>query len=205
MLTLIIIAVTVVVSMYAFNQADTMRRFMMNPYLIGSRRQYYRFVTSGFIHNDHMHLIWNMVALYFLGSKTETAFLDIFEDRGWIYFMLFYLLGIIVSDIPTYFKHKHNPGYNALGASGGVSSVIFASIIIFPTDDICIYFICLPGFILGTLYLIWSYFQGKRAGDNINHDAHLYGALFGLLFCIVMHPSSIPSFFYQIANWRFFE
>jgi membrane associated rhomboid family serine protease len=92
-----------------------------------------------------------------------------------------------------------------LGASGGVASVIFVSIIFFPLNEICLYFaLCIPGFILGTLYLIYSYFYGRKSMDNINHDAHMYGALFGLVFCVVMYPSSIKSFFMQIMEYRIF-
>ena len=103
-------------------------------------------------------------------------------------------------------KNKHNPGFNSLGASGGVAAVIFASIILLPLQDICLYFaICMPGFILGTLYLVFSYYQGRKSNDGINHDAHLYGALFGLVFCAVLYPPSIPMFIEQVSSWRFFN
>jgi len=203
-LTYVIIGITVLISWYGFNQPDIMRKHMMNPFLIHSRQQYYRFITSGFIHKDFVHLLWNMLSLYFFGSVVEQIFKDIWGSTlGAVYFIILYVLGIIVSDIPTYFKHRNNPGYNALGASGGVASVIFVSIIFFPLNYICLYFaLCIPGFILGTLYLIYSYFYGRKSMDNINHDAHMYGALFGLVFCVVMYPSSIKSFFEQIMEWR---
>lgn len=178
----------------------------MNPYLVNTQRQYFRFITSGFVHQNFPHLLWNMLSLLFFGSVVEQTFSVIFEPFGTIYFIVFYLLGIIVSDIPSYFKHKNNPRYNALGASGGVSAIIFGSIVFQPLRSICIYFaLCLPGFILGLLYLIGSYYQGKRANDNINHDAHLYGALFGVLFCAVLYPPSISGFIQQIMGWRFWE
>jgi membrane associated rhomboid family serine protease len=204
-ITNIIIGITVLISLYAFSQHTVLRNMMMNPYLVESKNQYYRFLTSGFIHGDMMHLLFNMFSLYFFGSVVEITFEQIFEN-GSLYFIMFYLLGIVVSDIPSYFKNRRNPAYNALGASGGVSAVIFAAIVFQPLQYICIYlFICLPGFILGALYLIWSYYQGKRGGDNINHDAHMYGALFGVLFCVVMYPISIKSFFQQIASWDITE
>jgi len=201
-ITYIFIGISVLISWYAFSQPDVSRKFMMNPYLINSRNQYYRFLTSGFIHKDFVHLLWNMISLYFFGSVVEEIFKIIFgASLGGIYFIALYLLGIIISDLPTYFKHRSNPGYNSLGASGGVSSVIFTSIIFLPLNKICIYFICLPGFILGTIYLIYSYFNGRKSLDNINHDAHLYGALFGLVFSVVMYPPSLKSFFDQILAW----
>lgn len=201
-ITYIFIGITVLISWYGFNQTNVIRQFIMNPYLIHTRGQYYRFITSGFIHRDFIHLLWNMISLYFFGSVVEQVFKIIFGDiKGSVYFIVLYLLGIIVSDVPTYFKHKNNPGYNALGASGGVASVIFVSIVLLPLNAICIYFLCLPGFILGTLYLIYSYYHGRKSTDNINHDAHLYGALFGLIYCIVLHPAALKNFFLQISEW----
>ncbi|HEX5168521.1 MAG TPA: rhomboid family intramembrane serine protease [Cyclobacteriaceae bacterium] len=201
-ITYIFIGITVLTSWYGFKQTNVVRQFIMNPYLINTRDQYYRFITSGFIHKDFIHLLWNMISLYFFGAVVETAFKYIFgETLGGVYFVLLYLLGIIVSDVPTYFKQKNNPGYNALGASGGTSSVIFVSIILLPLNKICIYFLCLPGFILGTLYIIYSFYHGRKSSDNINHDAHLYGALFGLVFCVVLYPPAFKNFFLQIAEW----
>ncbi len=183
-----------------------MPALIMNPYVATQRKQYYRLLTSGFIHRDHTHLLWNMLSLFFFGGVIERVFHEIFSNRGGVYYILLYSVGVIVSDIPTLFKNKNNPGYNSLGASGGVASVIFASIILLPLQDICIYFaLCMPGFILGTLYLVFSYYQGRKANDGINHDAHLYGALFGLVFCAVLYPSSIPEFIEQVSNWRYFK
>ncbi|MBT1703365.1 rhomboid family intramembrane serine protease [Fulvivirgaceae bacterium PWU20] len=202
-ITYIIIGVTVVISFAAWKQPRLMSNFILNPYAAHHKNEYYRFITSGFIHKDHMHLLFNMFSLYFFGIAVETVFGYIFGDKGWLYFILLYILAIVVSDIPTFAKHKNNPRYNSLGASGGVSAIIFGFIIFQPLSDICLYFaLCLPGFILGTLYIIFSWYQGRKANDNINHDAHLYGALFGLLFCIVMYPSSIPRFIEQIKNWE---
>jgi membrane associated rhomboid family serine protease len=201
--TYIIIAVTVVVSFYAFSSQQAMRSLIMNPYQIANRKQYYRFLTSGFIHKDHMHLLFNMISLYFFGRAVEYVFMGIFGTTGSIYFIALYLLAILVSDLPTYFKHKKNENYNSLGASGGVAAIVFAFIIFRPLDNIYIYFaLPVPGFILGALYIIFSWYQGRKANDNINHEAHLYGALFGLLFCIVAYPPSISEFFIQIQNWE---
>jgi membrane associated rhomboid family serine protease len=192
--------------MFSFNNEDTLRRLMMTPYLINKQKQYYRFLTSGFIHRDYIHLLMNMVSFYFFGGVIEGVFNQLFERMGGIYFIVLYLMAIVVSDLPTYLKHKDNPGYHSLGASGGVAAVIFASIIFLPLQYICLYVaLCMPGFILGTLYLIFSYYQGRKANDGINHDAHLYGSLFGLLFCIVIYPASLPNFIQQIMNWRFFN
>lgn len=201
-ITYIIIAVTVVASFYAFNNQSVLYRLTMNPYQINRSNHFYRFITSGFIHNDHMHLLWNMLSLYFFGIAVEQIFDVVFEEKGKIYFILLYVMAIVISDLPSYLKHRDDPRYNSLGASGGVAAIIFAFIIFQPLADICLYFaICLPGFLLGTAYVIFSWYQGRKSNDNINHDAHLYGALFGLLFCIVLYPRSISIFINQISNW----
>jgi membrane associated rhomboid family serine protease len=199
--TYILIGVTVLISFAAYSNNNLMRQFMMNPYTINNRKQYYRFITSGFIHADHVHLFFNMFSLYFFGTTIEYIFGLVFGPAGTIYFLALYFLGIIVSDIPSYMKHRNNPGYNALGASGGVASVIFASIIFQPLANIYIYFVPIPGFILGIAYIFFSWYQGKKANDNVNHDAHLYGALFGVVFCAVLYPQSLPEFVEQIKNW----
>ncbi|MBL0740191.1 rhomboid family intramembrane serine protease [Chryseolinea lacunae] len=206
-ITYVIMAVTIAFSFYAFNRAEVLRKFMMTPYLIHSRKQYYRFVSSGFIHNDHMHLLLNMFSFYFFGRNVEFIFRAIFGPvLGGVYFVALYIMAIVVSDLPTFLKQKNNPAYSALGASGGVAAIIFASIIFQPLNDICLYAVlCFPGFILGTLYVVFSYYQGRKANDGINHDAHLYGALFGLVFCIVMYPDCIPFFIEQLKGWKYFQ
>jgi len=201
--TIAIIVITVGVSLYAMRQASIQYSLTMNPYMITKRGQYYRLVTSGFIHNDHMHLIFNMFSFYFFGSQLEYIFNSIFGGLGTVYFIAMYILAIIVSDIPTLLKHQNNPAYNSLGASGAVSAVIFACILFEPLQDICLYAVlCLPGFILGVLYLIYSYQSSKRSRDRINHDAHLYGALFGLVFCIVLYPDAIQLFIEKMKEWK---
>ena len=123
--------------------------------------------------------------------------------KGELLYLLIFIGGIIVSDIPTFIKHRNNPAYRALGASGGVASVVFASILFNPLGEIGIMFIPIgiPGFIFGLLYMIYSYYQGKQMGDNINHDAHLYGAVYGLIIALILVPNVGPHFIEQIKNW----
>lgn len=201
-LTLAIIVITSAVSLYAMNQREVLSKFMMNPYMVSQRGQYYRLLTSGLIHADFAHLFFNMFSLYFFGINLEYIFNLIFGSLGPVYFILLYVLGIIVSDLPTLLKHRNNPGYNSLGASGAVSAVIFACILFDPLADLLIYFIPVKGFIFAAIYLIYSYISAKRSRDGINHDAHLYGALFGILFCIVLYPHSIQIFIEEISNWQ---
>src|SRR6187401_2591644 len=124
--TIAIIIITVGVSLYAMRQASIQYSLTMNPYMITKRGQYYRLLTSGFIHKDHMHLIFNMFSFYFFGRQLEYIFQYIFGSTGSIFFIALYLMGIVVSDLPTLLKHRNNHGYNSLGASGAVSAVIFA-------------------------------------------------------------------------------
>lgn len=202
--TLAIIIITAAVSMYAMNQREVLPKLMMNPYLVMQRSQYYRLLTSGFIHADFAHLFFNMFSLYFFGTNLEYIFNVIFGNLGPVYFIALYVLGILVSDMPTLFKHRNNPGYNSLGASGAVSSVIFATILFDPLADLLIYFVPVKAFIFAAIYLIYSYISARRSRDGINHDAHLYGALFGILFCIVLYPASLRIFIEQISQWQLF-
>jgi membrane associated rhomboid family serine protease len=187
------------------NQREVLYKFMMNPYMVVHRGQYFRVITSGFIHKDYAHLIFNMLSLYFFGPSLEYIFSVIFGSLGPVYFVLLYVLAVIVSDLPTLLKHRNNPGYNSLGASGAVSAVIFACILFDPLMNLYLYFaIPIKGFIFAVLYVVYSYVSSKRSGDGINHDAHLYGALFGILFCIVLYPDSIQLFIEQLASWQLF-
>lgn len=201
-ITVILIGITVAISFYTFNKRELQGRLMMNPSLIKSQRQYYRFISSAFIHKDHMHLLWNMFSLYFFGQAVERDFNVVFGPAGGYYFIALYLTAIVVSDLPTYFKERNNANYNALGASGGVGSVIFVFIILQPLQSICLYFaFCMPGFVFGAGYMAYTYYQGRKSNDNINHDAHLYGALYGLVFCLITYPASLPQFYDQVKYW----
>ncbi len=205
MTTYILIALSVISSIYAWNRKEKLYAWMLNPYSVIHRRHYYRIISSGFIHNDWVHLIFNMITLYFFGSNMEYVFVALYGTSGIVYYLILYFLGMVVADIPSIVKHRNNPNYNSLGASGAVSAVLFASILFNPTNRICLYLaLCMPGFIFGALYIIYSYYSGRRMADNINHDAHLYGALFGIVFSIFIRPSVISTFFEQILNYKIF-
>lgn len=191
--TVIIVIVTALVSITAFYKQGEMEKFLFWPAVIKERKQYYRFITSGFIHADWMHLIFNMITLYYFGGFVESAFHQLFGSGIYV---LFYLLAMIVADLPTFFKYKDTYAYRALGASGAVSGVLFASILFAPWAKIYILFIPIgiPAFIFGALYLIFCAYMNKRGGDNINHSAHLFGALFGIIFTYILWPDILPYF-----------
>ncbi len=202
-LTLVIIMVTTGISLYTMQKPRIQNGLMMNPYQIASHGQYYRLISSGFIHRDHMHLILNMFSFYFFGTQLEYIFKEIFSGLGGIHFIAIYMLGIVVSDIPTVLKHRKNSHYNSLGASGAVSAVVFACILFLPLRDICIYgVLCFPGVVLGLAYLVYSFYSSKKSKDGINHDAHLYGALFGVAYCLVFYPDSLRIFLEQMGKWE---
>ena len=203
--TLIIIIITAITSYRAWSKPEIFEKWLFNPYIINNKKQYYRFLSSGFIHRDNMHLIFNMITLYFFGSRIEQIYQYYYSSTGIVFYLITYLFGIVVADMLSYIKHRNNPHYSSIGASGGVSAVLFASIIYDPTSSICLYFaICIPGFILGGLYLIYSYYQGRRAGSNINHDAHLVGSVFGILITLLIRPEVAMQFIEQIMNYKLF-
>ncbi|MEQ8238160.1 MAG: rhomboid family intramembrane serine protease [Cyclobacteriaceae bacterium] len=204
-LTLIIIIVTVGVSLAAFNNENIFRKGLMNPYIMFQKGEFWRMITSGFLHGSYVHLGFNMFTLYFFGRVVEMVFYQKLGSSASLVFILFYISAIIVSDLPVAFKQRNNPSYNSLGASGGVSALVFASILYFPLNDICLYgLLCLPGFILGVIYVVYSYYQGRKMSDNINHEAHLYGAIYGIIFGVVVYPASAGSFLDQIMSYRIF-
>jgi membrane associated rhomboid family serine protease len=202
--TVVIILLTVLTSYLGFKKPELLSRWMFTPYRIKNRGEWDRFILSGFIHKDSMHLLFNMFTFYFFGSMVEQFLIyRLGFMGGTITFIVFYLAAIVISDIPTYLKHQNHSYYHALGASGGTAAAVFASIIIMPLSDICLFgILCLPGFVLGILFLIYSFVQARKGTDAINHDAHLYGAIFGILFVLILSPSSALHFYEQIINFR---
>ncbi|NMM49751.1 rhomboid family intramembrane serine protease [Marinigracilibium pacificum] len=197
--TIILIGLTVVLSFYAWNNQDKYYRWMMNPYQVERKKQYDRFLLSGFIHSDYVHLGFNMFTLYFFGSNLEDYYLRsiVGGDASYIFIAL-YLVAIVVSEIPTFLKHRNTPGYNSLGASGAVAAVIFSTIIFDPWNKIYVFFIPVPGILFGGLFLAYSWYQTKNARDNINHDAHFYGAVFGIIFTLILEPGLFGSFLNEL-------
>lgn len=185
--TLIIIIITVIVSIFAFRSHRVTDDLIFYPAAITENNQYYRFITYGFIHADIPHLFFNMYAFYLFGGACEDSFIYIFSDYGKIFYLLMYFLALIACVIPDFNKHKSNAGYRSLGASGAVSAVVFAYILFQPLQGIGLLFIpiFIPGFLFGILFLVISYFLGRKGGSRINHSAHIWGAIFGVVFLII--------------------
>jgi membrane associated rhomboid family serine protease len=165
--------------------------------------EWYRMLTHGFIHGSYPHLIINMIVLYSFGKAIEYYFGLVTEKVIPHYFVL-YFGGMIVSTITTTIKRRNNPGYMAVGASGAVSAVLFACIFFAPWHKLLLMgVIPIPGIVFAVLYVLYSSYMSKKGNDNIGHDAHLWGALFGLIYPIVIHPDLFESFIYQLTHPTF--
>jgi membrane associated rhomboid family serine protease len=206
-MTIILVALTAIISLAAFNNGELFSKLQLNPYQVVHRKEYYRIISHGFIHADWMHLIVNMFILYQFGSITEKTFVEL-SDSGLmhyprIWFTFLYLAAIVVSSLVTIYKHKDNIMYNCIGASGAVSAILFCSIFFSPMSKMGIIFIpiAIPGIILGVLYLIYSQYMSNKNIDNINHDAHFIGAVFGFLFPLfINYRWFFDIFVYQLLN-----
>ncbi len=189
----LIMLFTVITSIYAFNDHNAYGKFMLNPFSISRGQKVYTLITSGLIHADWMHLIFNMITFFSFGFPLERAI-------GSGQFAAVYFVGLILSDIPTVIKHKNDIWYNSLGASGAVSAVLFAAILHFPFATLYIMPLPIPiwAIVFGPLYLVYCVYAAKQARDNINHDAHFFGALTGMIVMVLVVPGIIPQFIGQI-------
>lgn len=186
---------TIVTSLYAFNDPGLYGKFMLHPYSVSRKHKIYTLITSGLIHADWMHLIFNMMTFYFFAFRLEAMI-------GSIPFGIIYFLGLILSDIPSVIKHKNDMWYNSLGASGAISAVLFSFILFEPLSKIGIFPIPIQiwAWVFGLLYLVYCWQMAKNSRDNINHDAHLFGALAGLIITVILVPGIIPNFISKLTG-----
>ncbi|MBB6365616.1 MULTISPECIES: rhomboid family intramembrane serine protease [Xanthomonas] len=200
---LILIVLTVLVSWAAFNNRRLLDRLILWPPAIDRHKQYDRLVTYGFIHADFPHLLFNMVTLYFFGGPIEVLMERMTGNM--LVYPLFYLSALVVSILPSYLKNQKNPNYMSLGASGAVSAVLFAFILMAPWTGIFFFFIPIPipAILYAVFYVGYSIWMDRRGGDNVNHSAHLAGAAFGVMFLLIMEPSVLQHFLGELANPRF--
>lgn len=202
-LTLILVVVTGLISYQAFSNRNVLDKFILYPALMKDTKQWYRFISSGFVHADWQHLLINMLVLYQFGTILERNFSSIFGPGfGQILYILLYITSIIIADIPAYLKHQNDPSYRALGASGGTSALVFAYILFNPWGWFT--FPPLPALIFGVGYLLYSSYMGKRGMDNIGHDAHFWGAVYGVFFMIfaalAFQPGLVNYFLAQLMQ-----
>jgi membrane associated rhomboid family serine protease len=191
----IIFVITIIISLIAFSNENLYGKLMLHPYNVSRGRYIYTIITSGFIHKDWMHLFFNMMSYYFFAFQLEPVL-------GHWQFGVLYVLSLILSDMPSVVKHKENYSYYSLGASGAVSAIIFSAILYNPVATMMILPLPIPIYavVFGVLYLVYCSYATKYSRDNINHDAHFYGALSGLMITILFHPGILPGFFNQITE-----
>jgi membrane associated rhomboid family serine protease len=187
MLTEVILAITVIVSFLCFNNGDLFNKLSLKPYRVVHANEWYRLITHGFVHGDWMHLFVNMFTFWSFGRYIESAFYY-FGFASWA-FVLLYLGGMVVASIGDIIRYRNASWYASIGASGAVSAVLFTAILLNPWDKILLFAIVpIPGILFGVLYLAYCQYMARRGGDNINHNAHFYGAVYGFLFPILLKP-----------------
>ena len=199
-LTVLLIAITVLVSWLAFNNQRLLDRLILWPPAIARQHQYDRLVTHGFIHADFQHLLFNMITLYFFGRLVEQWFVPYIGRIG---FVLFYLSAIVVAILPTYLRHYADARYRSLGASGAVSAVLFTFILVQPWSLIFVFFLPVPAIVYGALYVGYSVWMERHGQDNVNHSAHLWGAGYGIAFTLLMEPRVGAAFVQRLLHPSF--
>lgn len=205
MITYIIIAITALVSIIGFSNRGIFYKLSLNPYNIIRKNEWYRLITHAFLHGDYTHLFVNMFVLWSFGTNIEQIFetLDLrgFVDNYELNYVLLYFGAILFSSIPDLLLRRNQPMYNSIGASGAVSAILFASIFFNPWGSIYFFAVLpIPSIIFGLFYVGYETYMGRRGGDNINHFAHLWGALYGIVFLIAMEPKLLQFFITAILN-----
>jgi len=190
---------TIITSIYAFSNPGIFTKFMLHPYSISKGERVYTLITSGLIHRDWMHLLFNMFTFAFFGFQLERILVAV-SSWGHLQFALIYFLSLILSDVGTIVKQKKNYNYHSLGASGAICGVLFSAILFQPTSYVGVFFIPVPAVIFGPLFLLYCAWAAKAGRDSINHDAHFYGALVGVLVTILLYPQVIGHFFSAVGQ-----
>ena len=201
-MTTLIVIITSVVSVTAFSNKTLFNRLLFNPYQTYHRKEWYRIITHGFLHANWVHLIINMFVLFSFGATIEASF-RLMADKTWmnfpiLWYVIFYFASIVISSLTTLRKHKDNVWYNSVGASGAVSAVLFCCIFFQPNMTL-LFMGVLPikAYIFGPLYLFYTWYAARQSNDNINHDAHLLGAVFGFCFPMMIDVKLIGWFLNQ--------
>ncbi len=200
--TVSIIILTCLISFVSFNNYKVTDALIFWPPAISIKHQYWRFLTCGLIHADFMHLAFNMFTFYFFGRALENYYMGVLGLQHY-YFLILYISAIIVANIPTYIKRHDDYNYRSLGASGAVVAVQFAFILIDPWETLWLWGIKMPSILFVILFLAYTIYMNKRGGDNVNHDAHLWGAIYGVIFTIAVRPEAASIFLEQIKHPRF--
>lgn len=185
----------------SFSRSDLFNRLLFSPYVIVRNKQYYRFLSSALVHADYAHLAVNLIVLYSFGSYMEVVFEHWFGALGDLLYVLLFAFSTIVAHIPSYLKYRDNVRYASIGASGAVSGVLFAMILIEPFEKLYLFGILpIPGILFAILYVIYSTVMSRRGGDNINHEAHIWGGIAGMVLLLIMRPAVATHFIEQFRQ-----
>lgn len=194
---LLLILLTSVTSVLAFSNTIMFDKLKLNAYRVYHNKEVWRMFSSGFLHAGYIHLFFNMWVLFMFGEPIEEFFISLYNNelKGKLIYLIFYLTALPVSSIFSVEKNKNDIFYNAVGASGAVTAVLFAFIILSPFSSLYLMFIPIPipAIVFGILYLIYTVYMGKRGTDNIGHDAHFFGAMYGIAFIGFTYPEAFPS------------
>ena len=200
LLTIAILAITSIVSWIAFKDHKLMQRLLLWPPAIQKKHEYWRLLSYGLVHADFQHLLFNMITLFFFGRALEGFFAGYLGSLGLLWF---YLGGLLVSILPTYIKNRNNANYYSLGASGAVSAVLFAFILLSPWSMIIVFVIPVPAILYAVAFLGYSIYMDHRGGGYVNHSAHSWGAAYGVLFMVIMDPRVTVVFMQQLLHPSF--
>lgn len=224
MITITFLVIILIFSVYCFYDKSKMYKYLFHPYSIYHNNEHYRFLTHAFIHGSNLHLLLNVFALWTFGFVVEESYyVSLFLDdpdtasdeqinhairMAKLAYIGLYTGGIYASSITEYFRNKNNPNYSSLGASGAIEAIIFSYIIISPTDTLYFFILPMPAWLLGVLFLVGTYYLSKRKqkgaySDNIGHEAHFWGAIYGVLFTIALKPSLAITFVRSVTGFRF--
>ena len=201
-ITILIIIFTSLISFQGFNRYAFIDRLKHSPSRENAYKEYYRLLTSGFVHADWTHLLVNMFVLYSFGGLIENYIIADFGTQvGRVIFLVLYILNIIFANIPTYFKHKNNPAFSSIGASGAVSGIVFIFILMQPWSILYLFFIIpLPAILVGVGYLLYSSWAAKKEHGRLDHLAHFAGAIAGMLMMIILKKEILTDFFHKLIN-----
>ncbi|MEZ5106111.1 MAG: rhomboid family intramembrane serine protease [Draconibacterium sp.] len=202
MITYILIGITGLISFLAFGNPALMDKMQFNAARIIHQKEYYRLISHAFIHASWPHLIVNMFVLYFFGRGIEYYFGINFGNKATAFYLMLYFGGILASNIWSLISQKNNYYYNAVGASGAVSALLFAFIFFNPWEPLYLFAVLpIPGILFAIGYLFYSYQMSKRKTDNVAHDAHFLGAVFGFIFPILLKPQLFQHFIDQLFSF----
>ncbi|MBO9662821.1 rhomboid family intramembrane serine protease [Dokdonella sp.] len=196
-ITLIIIAITCVVSFMAFKDERLLDRLILWPPAITRGKEWWRLASCGLIHADGPHLLFNMITLFFFGRAMEGFYVS---RGGAIGYLIFYVGALVVSSLPSYLQHKNDSRYRSLGASGAVSAVLFSFILLAPWSKIIVFVLPLPAILYAVAYVAYSIYMDRQRTDNVNHSAHLWGAAYGVFATILIEPDVVGHFLRQLTQ-----